>query len=248
MKLVPPAISYEAQVNSSNTKYNKTRSDASWVFTDGKEVKSIPQKIFGKGMIAKYKICLCNHCPESSDATFFIKGTGFYFLHGQNGNLFGQGHIWQQFANITVKGLKCGCNNVFFLYLYNYYPSHLGIYYYVIQPRQEKCWSCLNPGINTYNPQTCRCECTNGNNCVGGQYWDDYPNCRCRCRSEPLTCSLRSQYFDYRLCTCTCVRRCCPWESQDPTTCACIKKAVASLSEERDCIQGACHHPFVWSQ
>jgi hypothetical protein len=185
----PPAVSYEAQVNSSNTKYNKTRSDASWVFTDGKEVKSTPQKIFPKGMIAKYKICLCNYCPESSNATFYIRGTGFYALYNQNGSLHGFGHIWQQFANISVRGLKCGCNNVYNLYLY----SHLGIYYYAIQPTQEKCLKCLNPTINTYNPQTCKCECTNKNNCVGAQYWDDYPNCLCRCRGQ-LVCNYRYQY------------------------------------------------------
>lgn len=170
--------------------------------------------------------------------------TSFFVLTYANGTFIGSGWGWSPLATFTLT-LKCGCDNWFVLYVYNFWPSPLG---FNVQVKQSTvgCYNCTNLGITHYNRDTCKCECINKQFCdcpIKAQTWMDYPTCNCMC-PQSLICNWR-QYFDMKNCVCTCKKICCQKGFyQNPKSCICqpiiwgvdSSASFASLSLERDCI------------
>jgi hypothetical protein len=138
-----------------------------------------------------------------------VKATGFFVLTYANGTFIGSGWGWSSYTAFTVK-LNCGCDNRFILYVYNFWPSPLGVHFFTTQSTQG-CYECRNLGITHYNRDTCQCECVNKQTCpcpVKNQVWLGYPSCGCMC-PQSLLCS-KNKYFDMRNCVCACKKICCP--------------------------------------
>lgn len=223
-----PPVPFADKAGNLGTTY-APNGDATWVFTDGKKTVARPQQIFPRGWSVKYKFCICSYCPTLSTAVVNIFSSGFYVLTNSANTVISSGWAWSG-VSVTVSGLKCGCGNVFYLTIINFFGSPLGVLYNVVVPSQTSCWTCSTTSVTVYNPKTCMCECANKCACVGKQSWFDYPKCICQCQN-PVSCLQKNQYYDTRACACVCLPRCClPWQVQSPTTCGCVSKIAASLS------------------
>jgi hypothetical protein len=129
-----PTTDYSQLAANLNYAYKSLRPEATWVFTDGKTNFIKPQKIFPAGWRVKHRLCICSYCPTGT-AKIIIQGSGFYLLTDSAGNYYGSGHVFQTSAVVKIN-LKCGCDNIFYLHIFNFFPGPLGVNFFISQPNQ----------------------------------------------------------------------------------------------------------------
>ena len=199
---------------------------SSWIYP-GREWMNLLQ-----GSVGCYEFKFNSACPNK-DVTLRLSGTGVIFVWINGQTYVEWGAAWPSVVtlNIPTQNIRCGCNTIK-VCVFNYYYASPAALIYEVSQNTLGCFSCSSSGLTTYNPATCRCECSSSSLCSGNNVpmWFGQPCCSCP-QSLIRGCPA-DQYFNKHSCRCECTPKCClSGRQQDPSNCQCVQKDIPELTQ-----------------
>ena len=191
-----------------------------WSFPSGSFV------MYQKGYIVDYTIKFHTDCLKNSVILrWAATGDSFVSLNGQFIRIWASPYPSSiHTLSISTSQLLCGCNTIK-IQVYNYRGESPAALVHQLSQTRVNCYLCSNTGVNFYNRNTCKCECSSICECKRNMSWANYPQCGCVC-SRSLKCT-PGKYFHRQKCTCDCLPRCCKkGYFQSTVSCNCIKFPV----------------------